>query len=87
MGTFLRVIGIIVIIIGIAVMVFSFIGTGGLLNFMNKNMGTSFAPGTDQNVTIPWVGMALAGAGGAIGGFAILIGGVVLLALGTIYND
>ena len=83
MGTFLKVIGIIVLIFGVIVIVFSLFGFGRFLNFMST-------PGvTDESTTMmPWTGMAMAGGiGGAIGGLAIIISGVALYCLGTIYND
>ncbi len=83
MGTFLKVIGIIVVVFGILVVVFSLFGAGRFLNFMTS-------PGTTEESApmMPWTGMALAGGiGGALGGLGILIGGVALYCLGTIYND
>ena len=83
MGTFLKIVGIIVLIFGIIVIVFSLFGLGRFLGFL----GTQEMTG-ESNTMMPWMNWTLAGnIGGAVGGVIFIIGGAALYCLGTIYNN
>lgn len=82
MGTFLKIVGIAVLIFGIIVIVFALLGMGRYFSFLS----TPDISG-ESTPMIPWMSWSIAGnIGGAIGGFIVVIGGVALYCLGTIYN-
>jgi multisubunit Na+/H+ antiporter MnhG subunit len=83
MGTFLKIIGIITLVFGIIVIVFTLFGMSSFLSFLTvpnfPNESTTMMPGT---------GWTIAGnISGAIGGFVIIISGAALYCLGDIYNN
>ena len=83
MGTFLKIIGIITLVFGIIVIVFTLFGISRFLSFLTvpnlPNESSTMMPGTS------W---AIAGnISGAIGGLVIIIGGAALYCLGAIYNN
>ncbi len=88
MGTFLRIVGIIVMIFGIAVAVFSVLGLGSFMQFFQSSSseftpfeGEEFPPMQEMR---PWMGGAV---GAALAGFGVFVGGAALFCLGSIYNE
>jgi len=83
MGTFLKIIGIIVFVFGIIVIVFTLFGMSRFLSFLSSpNMPSESTP------FMPGMNWTIAGdIGGAIGGLVILVGGAALYCLGAIYNN
>ncbi len=90
MGTFLRIVGIIVMIFGIAVAVFSILGLGSFIQFFQSSSsefapfeGEEFPPMQEMR---PWMWMGGA-VGAALAGFGTFVGGAALFCLGSIYNE
>lgn len=83
MGTFLKIIGIITLVFGIIVIVFTLLGMSRFLSFLNApNMLNESA------TMMPGMSWTIAGnIGGVIGGLVIIIGGAALYCLGAIYNN
>uniref|UniRef100_A0A7V4TWC4 Uncharacterized protein n=1 Tax=Candidatus Caldatribacterium saccharofermentans TaxID=1454753 RepID=A0A7V4TWC4_9BACT len=83
MGTFLRIVGIVVMCLGVVLAVFTVIGVRGWMGFLAQSTppgGPSFVPPFSDLV---WAG----GFGGVLGGFGLFVGGASLFCLGTIYNE
>lgn len=81
MGTFLRVVGIVAMIFGVAFAVLVLSGAWGWMGAMNQ----STMPGESL---VPFAHLVWAqGLGGVLGGFGIFVGGASLFCLGTIYNE
>lgn len=89
MGTFLRVVGVIVLVFGALVVVLSVVGFGSFFS-MPIQPFTLPAPGEENFPSSPplvgglaWMG----GIGGILGGFGTIVLGVALFCIGSIYND
>jgi|UniRef100_A0A7V3YH37 hypothetical protein len=84
MGTFLRIVGIVVMCLGVVLAVFTVIGVRGWIGFLTQSVPSeepSFAPPPFSDLV--WAG----GFGGVLGGFGLFVGGASLFCLGTIYNE
>ncbi|MEN3186499.1 MAG: hypothetical protein ABDK94_03740 [Atribacterota bacterium] len=91
MGTFLKVVGIIVLVFGAIFIVLSVIGMGSFLEMLTSSYPLP-SPGEENFPMTPappimgglaWMG----GIGGILGGFGIVVLGVSLFCIGAIYND
>lgn len=90
MGTFLRIVGVIVLIFGVLFIVLSVVGMGNIFGL--RRIGQPYtlpSPGEENFPSMPfWGGLAwLGGVGGILGGFGIMVCGVTLFCIGSIYND
>ncbi|NLJ48255.1 MAG: hypothetical protein GX428_01510 [Candidatus Atribacteria bacterium] len=83
MGTFLKIVGIIALVFGIIIIVFTLFGMSRFLSFLTAsnlpNESSTMMPGTSWKIA--------ENIHGAIGGLVIIIGGVALYCLGAIYNN
>lgn len=91
MGTFLKVVGIIVLVFGVIFIVLSVIGMGSFLGMLTSSYPLP-SPGEENFPPMPtppmmgglaWMG----GIGGIVAGFGIIVLGVALFCIGAIYND
>lgn len=81
MGTFLRIVGVVAMCIGVAFAVLTLLGLWNWMGMMHQSM-------EPYESLPPFSGLLWAGGfGGVLGGFGIFVGGVSLFCLGTIYND
>ncbi|MGB9553634.1 MAG: hypothetical protein ACPL7L_04600 [bacterium] len=88
MGTFLKVVGIIVLVFGALFIVLSVVGMGSLFgglyrSFPMPSPGEENFPGGPLLGGLAW----MSGIGGIVGGFAIIVLGITLFCIGSIYND
>lgn len=75
MGTFLRIVGVVAMCLGIAFAAFVLLGMWNWMGALHQS-------------TAPFPGILWSGSfGGVLGGFGIFVGGASLFCLGTIYND
>jgi len=83
MGTFLKVVGIIVVVLGVVVVVASLLGVGSWFSFTR-----AYPMLPEEAPPNYWQGFwLLGGIGGVFAGLGVLIAGVALFCLGSIYND
>lgn len=76
MGTFLRIVGIVVMCLGVVLAVFTVIGVRGWIGFLTQSVPSeepSFAPPPFSDLV--WAG----GFGGVLGGFGLFVGGAPLV--------
>lgn len=84
MGTFLRIVGVVVMCLGVALAVFAILGARGWL----QSLGQSSPMPEEMPSFTPFSMLAWAGGfGGILGGFGMVVGGASLFCLGTIYNE
>ncbi|MGQ9622735.1 MAG: hypothetical protein ACUVTO_04730 [Candidatus Caldatribacteriaceae bacterium] len=84
MGTFLRVVGIIVMCVGVVFAVFAVFGVRGWMHFLGQSsLVPEETPSFGPLSGFVWAG----GLGGILGGFGMVVGGAALFCLGTIYNE
>jgi len=88
MGTFLKVVGIVVLVFGALFIVLSIIGMGSLFGTLSQPF-TLPSPGEEIPPSSPLIGGLawMGGIGGILGGFGIVVLGVALFCIGSIYND
>ncbi|MGQ9473860.1 MAG: hypothetical protein ACUVQZ_08605 [Candidatus Caldatribacteriaceae bacterium] len=90
MGTFLKVVGIIVLIFGILFIILLVVGMGSIFGLRSLTQPYTLpSPGEENFPPTPFVGGLswLGGIGSIVGGFGIIVCGVVLFCIGSIYND
>ena len=91
MGTFLKVVGVVFLCLGIVAIIFSLIGmsTQKSSSYSLPPPGEEFYPFPEEEFFSSTSDFfsKLAGIGGILGGFGVLVGGAALFCLGSIYND